>query len=94
MGSESNYSAAETECKWSNNGTLFTDLINTTLNMASSGRVTFLLEDADDDFLREAARLDNYSDWVQAEWKFRLRASLRVPLRDTETLGAVIAQSC
>lgn len=31
-----------------------------------------LLHAADDDLLREATGLDNYSDWVQAEREFRL----------------------
>ena len=48
---------------------------------------------ADDDFLHEAARLDNDAELTQAEREFRLCRSLRVALRETETLGAVITQS-
>lgn len=39
-----------------------------------------LLLAADDDFLGEDARLDNYNDWVQAEREFRLchRKGMRI----------------
>ena len=40
-----------------------------------------LLQIFDDNFLREAARLDNYNDWMQAEREFRLCRTLRVALR-------------
>ena len=72
-------------------------LIDTTLNMVIIRLGDVLLHAADDDFLREAARLDNDSEWMQAEREFRLCRSLRVALRETETLagkliGAVSAK--
>jgi hypothetical protein len=70
-------------------------LIETTLNMVIIRLGDILLLAADNDFLREAARLDN--NWIQAEREFRLCRSLRVALRETETLagklvGAVSAK--
>lgn len=72
-------------------------LIDTTLNLVIIRLGDILLEAVDDDFLREAARLDNYNEWMQAEREFRLCRSLRVALRETETLagklvGAVSAK--
>ncbi len=61
-------------------------LIDTTLNMVIIRLGDVLQNSADDEFLREAARLDYYSDWVQAEREFRLCRSLRVALRETDTL--------
>ena len=46
------------------------------------------LQPANDDFLREATRLDNDNEWMQAQREFRLCCSLRVALRETETLAA------
>ncbi len=62
-------------------------LIDTTLNMVIIRLGDTLLHAADDDFLREAARLDNYNEWMQAEREFRLCRSLRVALRETQTLA-------
>ena len=53
-------------------------LIDTTLNMVIIRLGDLLLLAAADDFLREAARLDNYNEWMQAEREFRLCRSLRV----------------
>lgn len=50
-----------------------------------------LLQTSDDNFLREAARLDNYNEWLQAEREFRLCRSLRVALRETESLSSRLA---
>ena len=61
-------------------------LIDTTLNMVIIRVGDILLESVDADFLREAARLDNYNEWMQAEREFRLCRGLRVALRETETL--------
>jgi hypothetical protein len=66
-------------------------LIDTTLNMVIIRLGDILLEGADGDFLREAARLDNYQEWMQAEREFRLCRSLRVALRETETLAGKVA---
>lgn len=62
-------------------------LIDTTLNMVIIRLGDILLLAADGDFLREAARLDNDNEWMQAEREFRLCRSLRVALRETETLA-------
>lgn len=72
-------------------------LVETTLNKVIIRLGDLLLLAADDDFLREAARLDNYNEWMQAEREFRLCRSLRVALRETQTLagklvGAVSAK--
>ena len=47
-------------------------LIDTTLNMVIIRLGDILLLAADDDFLREVVRLDNYSEWMRAEREFRL----------------------
>lgn len=47
-------------------------LSDTTLNMVIIRLGDLLLLAADEDFLREAARLDNYNEWIQAERAFRL----------------------
>jgi hypothetical protein len=62
-------------------------LIDTTLNMVIIRLGDILLQTGDDDFLREAARLDNYQDWMKAEREFRLCRSLRVAVREAETLS-------
>ena len=62
-------------------------LIDTTLNMVIIRLGDILFNVADADFLREAARLDNYNEWMQVESAFRLCPSLRVALRETETLA-------
>jgi hypothetical protein len=61
-------------------------LIDTTLNMViirlgDVGRVQ-----DDTMFLREAGGLDNSADWVKAERAFRLCESLRVAVREAESL--------
>ena len=58
-------------------------LIDTTFNMVIIRLGDLLLNVADDDLLREAARLDNYNEWMQAEREFRLCRSLRQALRET-----------
>ena len=45
----------------------------------------------DKDFLRKAALLDYYNQWMQAEREFRLCRSLHVALRETETLAGRLA---
>jgi hypothetical protein len=65
-------------------------LIDTTLNMVIIRLGDILQRAADDDFVREAGRLDNYNEWMQAEREFRLCRSLRVALRETETLAAKV----
>ncbi len=40
--------------------------VDTTLNMLIIRLGDILLRAADDDFLREVARLDNYNEWIQA----------------------------
>lgn len=62
-------------------------LIDTTLNMVIIRLGDIQLQSNDDDFLREVGRLDNYNEWMQAEREFRLCRSLRVALRETETLA-------
>lgn len=66
-------------------------LIDTTLNMVIIRLGDILLQASNDDFLREVARLDNYNEWMQAEREFRLCRSLRVALRETETLAVRLA---
>lgn len=63
-------------------------LIDTTLNMVIIRLGDIHLRESDDDFQREVARLDNYGEWMQAEREFRLCRSLRVALRETETLSS------
>jgi hypothetical protein len=55
-------------------------MIDTTLNMVIIRLGDILLLAAADDFLREPARLDHYSEWIQAEREFCLCRSLRVAL--------------
>lgn len=62
-------------------------LIDTTLNMVIIRLGDVLLQSTDERFLAEAARLDNYHEWMQAEREFRLCRSLRVALREMETLA-------
>lgn len=66
-------------------------LIDTTLNMVIIRLGDIVLQAPNDDFLREVARLDNYNEWMQAEREFRLCRSLRVALRETETLAGRLA---
>lgn len=47
-------------------------LVDTTLNMVIIRLGDLLLLAAPDDFLREAARLHNDDEWMQAEREFRL----------------------
>jgi hypothetical protein len=56
-------------------------LIDTTLNMVIVRLGEILRHTPDDDFLREAARLDNYDEWMQAE--------RGVPVADAEQTHAV-----
>lgn len=62
-------------------------LIDTTLNMVIIRLGDILLQTSPNDFLGEVVRLDNYNEWMQAEREFRLCRSLRVALRETETLA-------
>jgi hypothetical protein len=66
-------------------------LIDITLNMVIIRLGDILLHANDDDFLRETAQLDNFSDWTQTERAFRLCRSLRVALRETQTLAGKLA---
>lgn len=66
-------------------------LIDTTLNMVIIRLGDVLLESADEAFLREVARLDNYNEWMQAEREFRLCQSLRVARREMETVAGQLA---
>lgn len=66
-------------------------LIDTTLNMVIIRLGDILLQTSNDEFLREVARLDNHNEWMQAEREFRLCRSLRVALRETETLAGRLA---
>jgi hypothetical protein len=66
-------------------------LIDSTLNMVIIRLGDIQLQPTDDDFLREVARLDNYNEWMQAEREFRLCRSLRVVLREMETLASRLA---
>lgn len=62
-------------------------LVDTTLNMVIIRLGDILLHTSDVDFLNEVTRLDNYNEWMQAERELRLCRSLRVALRETETLA-------
>jgi hypothetical protein len=66
-------------------------LIDTTLNMVIIRLGDILQEETDANLLHEAARLDNYDEWIQAEREFRICRSLRVALRETETLSTKLA---
>jgi hypothetical protein len=62
-------------------------LLDTTLNMVIFRLGDILDEPTNAGFKREAARLDNYHEWMQAEREFHLCRSLRVTLRETQTLA-------
>jgi hypothetical protein len=62
-------------------------LLDTTLNMVIFRLGDVLDEATNAGFKREAARLDNYHEWMQAEREFHLCRSLRVTLRETQTLA-------
>ena len=66
-------------------------LIDTTLNMVIIRLGDIQAADDDQDFMDGVAELDNFSDWMQAEREFRLCKSLRVALRETETLSGRLA---
>jgi hypothetical protein len=68
-------------------------LIGTSLNMVIIRLGDILLHASDDGFLREAVQLDNYSGWLQAEREFQLCRSLRVALREAETLAGRLADA-
>ena len=64
-------------------------LIDTTLNMViiRLGDILLLVHDNKPaEFMGEVVRLDNYNDWLEAERAFRICASLRAAVRDTEDL--------
>jgi hypothetical protein len=67
-------------------------LIDTRLNMVII-RLGDIQLQPNDDFLREAARLDNYNEWMQAEREFRLCRSLPIALWETETLAGRLASA-
>jgi hypothetical protein len=66
-------------------------LIDTTLNMVIIRVGDILQTTGEDDFLHEAARLDNFGDWIKSEREFRLCRSLRIALRETETIVGKIS---
>ena len=66
-------------------------LLDTTLNMVIIRLGDIQLHSADPDFLAEAAKLDNYGEWIKAEREFRLCRSLRVTLRETQSLAGKLA---
>ena len=66
-------------------------LIDTTLNMVIIRLGDILAADKEQDFMQEVIRLDNYDDWINAEREFRLCKSLRIAVRETETLSNKIA---
>ncbi len=66
-------------------------LIDTTLNMVIIRLGDILLPKPDAAFVQEAAQLDNYGQWMQAEREFRLCRSLRASLHDTETLASTLS---
>lgn len=65
-------------------------LIDTTLNMIII-RMGDALQMDDSKFIDEVVKLDNYDDWLRAEREFRLCKSLRVAVRETESLAAQLA---
>ncbi|MGD8452541.1 MAG: hypothetical protein PVJ57_12040 [Phycisphaerae bacterium] len=65
-------------------------LIDTTLNMVIIRLGDILLESQDEVLLKEAARLDNFEAWMNAEREFRLCRSLRVAEREMTTLAGKV----
>jgi hypothetical protein len=61
-------------------------LINSTLNLVIIRLGDILLPENSDTFAAEVSRLDSYDDWIKAEREFRLCKSLRVALRETQSL--------
>lgn len=66
-------------------------LIDTTLNMLIIRLGDIQLHSTDSDFLGDVTRLDNFNEWMKAEREFRLCHSLRVSLREMETLAGRLA---
>jgi hypothetical protein len=62
-------------------------LMDTTLNMVIIRLGDILYFNDDFTFLDGVAKLDNFADWHEAERQFRLCQSLRVAVRETETLN-------
>lgn len=62
-------------------------LMDTTLNMIILRLGDIGLIENDADFLAEAKKLDNDNEWIKAEREFRLCRSLRIAVRETETLS-------
>jgi hypothetical protein len=62
-------------------------LIDTTLNMVIIRLGDILLPKNAHEFAEEVSKLNNYDGWVQAEREFRLCRSLRVALRETQSLS-------
>src|SRR5262245_26463006 len=60
-------------------------LIHTTLNMILF-RINDMLRLSDESFLTEVKDLDNYTEWMETERKFRLCRSLRIAVSETEGL--------
>lgn len=66
-------------------------LIHTTLNMIIL-RLGDILRDPDESsFLGKVYELENYTEWMETERKFRLCQSLRVAVRETEGLRKRLA---
>lgn len=61
-------------------------LIDTTLNMVIIRLGDILLPDQENEFIEEVSKLNNYNGWIQAEREFRLCRSLRIALRETQSL--------
>ena len=68
-------------------------LIDTTINMVIIRLGDILYLDGDQQFLDEVSKLDNFDGWYNAEREFRLCQSLRVAVRETETLRRHLAGS-
>ena len=68
-------------------------LIDTTINMVIIRLGDILHLDGDQQCLEEVSKLNNFDDWYRAEREFRLCQSLRVAVRETETLRRRLAGS-
>ncbi len=66
-------------------------LLDTTLNMIIIRLGDILLLESDGEFLQEAAELDNFNGWMRSEREFRLCRSLRMALRETQTIAGKLA---
>ncbi len=66
-------------------------LINTTLNMVIIRLGDILQHETDHDFINDVVMLDNYNDWLNISREFRLCRSLRLAVRETETLSSKLS---